>query len=60
MEAPGGTETVMISPFLYGIDRICTITSWGNTGVNDLAVNVACFDANKNPIYSSFEILVIQ
>jgi hypothetical protein len=57
---PGGaTETVLVSPFL-SVDRVCDITSWGNTGVNDLFVTVACFQPTSVAADTPFSVLVIQ
>ena len=36
----GATETVMVTPG-SGPDRICTVTSWGNSGTGDLSVTVS-------------------
>jgi len=55
----GATETVLASPFFFD-DRICDITSWGNTGVNDLFVAVSCFDRTGAPANDQFSVLVIQ
>ena len=53
------TETVLVQPFFF-VDRICDVISWGNTGVNDLFVNVACFDTSGAPANDQFSVLVIQ
>jgi hypothetical protein len=55
----GGTETVLVSSFLF-VDRVCDVTSWGNTGANDLFVTVACFQPNGAPADTQFSVLVIQ
>jgi len=56
----GATETVLVSPLFTPADRICDILSWGNTGVNDLFVDVACYDPTGAPIDSRFGVMVIQ
>ena len=56
----GGSETVLVSPFLAVLDRMCDILSWGNTGASDLFVDVACFDLSGVPIDSRFGVMVIQ
>lgn len=55
----GATETVLVSPFLFP-DRVCDITSWGNTGTSDLFVEVACFDPSSTPVDTRFSVLVTQ
>jgi hypothetical protein len=55
----GATETVLVSPFI-SVDRVCDITSWGNTGVNDLFVTAACFTATSAAADTLFSVLVIQ
>jgi len=55
----GATETVLVQPFFF-TDHICDVTSWGNTGVNDLFVNVSCFDPSGAPSNDQFSVLVIQ
>ena len=52
-KAAGAKETVLITPG-PGDDRICTTTSWGNTGVNDLAVMVSCFTPAGAPASAQF------
>lgn len=58
--APGATETVLVSPFLSGPHRICDVTSWGNSGANDLTVTVACFDLVGAPTNTRFDVLMLQ
>lgn len=55
----GATETVLVQQFFF-IDHVCDVTSWGNTGVNDLFVNVSCFDPSGAPSNDLFSVLVIQ
>ena len=57
---PGATETVLGSPFLFGPHRICDVTSWGNSGANDLEVTVACFDLVGAPTNTRFDVVVLQ
>jgi hypothetical protein len=56
----GATETVLISPLFTATDRICDILSWGNTGVSDLFVDVACYDVTGAPLDSRFGVMVIE
>jgi hypothetical protein len=58
--AAGASETVLVSPFLTANDGMCDILSWGNTGVNDLFVDVACYDPTAAPVDSRFAVMVIQ
>ena len=55
----GATETVLVQSFLY-LDRVCDITSWGNTGANDLFVTVACYQPDSSPADTQFSVLVVQ
>jgi hypothetical protein len=55
----GATETVLVSSFLF-VDCVCGITSWGNTGANDLFVTVACFAFNSAPADTQVSVLVVQ
>lgn len=57
-KAPGATETVLLTPF--ALSRICTLTSWGNSGTTDLAVTLSCFDATGAPADAQFNILLVQ
>jgi hypothetical protein len=57
---PGAAETVLVSPLFTATDRICDILSWGNTGANDLFVDVACYDVTGAPLDSRFGVMVIQ
>ena len=58
---PGATEIVLVSPpFLFGPPHICDITSWGNSGANDLAVTVSCFTVSGNPNNTRFDVVVLQ
>ncbi len=54
----GATETVLLTPFSQG--RICTLTSWANSGATDLAVTLSCFDGSGAPADAPFFILLIQ
>jgi hypothetical protein len=56
----GATETVLVSPLFTPADRICDIVSWGNTGANDLFVDVACYDPTGAPVDTRFGVMVIQ
>lgn len=56
----GATETVLVSPLFTPADRICDIVSWGNTGANDLFVDVACYDPTGASVDSRFGVMVIQ
>ena len=56
----GATETVLVSPLFTLTDRICDILAWGNTGANDLFVDVACYDTTGAPVDSRFGVMVIQ
>ena len=56
----GATETVQISPLLGSGEHFCTITSWGNTGANDLTVTLVCFDPTGTPADAQFNLLVVQ
>jgi hypothetical protein len=57
----GATETVLVQPLFEGSsDRICDIISWGNTGANDLFVDVGCYDPASAPVDARFGVLVIQ
>jgi hypothetical protein len=53
----GATETVMVTP---ASDAICTVTSWGNTGTNDLSATISCFDPSGAPANAQFFLLVIE
>jgi hypothetical protein len=53
----GGTETVLVAPLFFN-DSICDITAWGNTGMNDLFVDVACFAPSSAPSDTRFSVLV--
>ena len=57
---PGATEIVLVSAF--GQHGFCNVTSWSNSGTNDLTANVACFDpmGRLNNANGAFNILVIQ
>jgi Big-like domain-containing protein len=57
-KAPGATETILLTAFPD--DRICTTTSWANSGVSDLAVTLSCFDPSGAPANARFNILMIQ
>ncbi len=54
---PGDTDTVVLMPWAF--ERICTPTSWGNSG-SDYAVTVACFNVSGTPANAQFAILVVQ
>jgi hypothetical protein len=56
----GGAETVLVSPLFTPVERICDIVSWGNTGTNDLFVDVACYDIAGAPVDSRFGVMVIE
>jgi predicted small secreted protein len=57
----GATENVQLSPaWEDGNQLICNITSWGNTGANDLSVTVACYDLTGAPANSRFNVLVVE
>jgi hypothetical protein len=55
---PGGTEIVLVSAF--GQHGFCNVSSWGNSGTNDLTANVACWSPSGGATNSLFNILVIQ
>jgi hypothetical protein len=55
---PGGTEIVLISAF--GQHGFCNVSSWANSGTNDLTINAACWAPNGAPNNTLFNILVIQ
>jgi hypothetical protein len=54
----GATETLLLTPFVG--HQICTLTSWANTGVSDLAVTLSCFDDAGAPADAEFFILLVQ
>jgi hypothetical protein len=54
----GATEGVQVSGF--GGGGYCTLASWGNSGANDLAANVTCWDALAAPGNMQFNILIVQ
>jgi hypothetical protein len=54
------TETVLVSSLFTTTDRICDILQWGNTGANDLFVDVACYDIAGVPTDSRFGVMVIE
>ena len=56
----GGSEIVNVSPLFSSADQNCDIVSWGNTGANDLFVDVACFDRTGAAADSRFGVMVIQ
>jgi hypothetical protein len=39
---------------------VCDATSWGNAGVSDFAVTVACYDPSGAPSNTRFSVLVLQ
>ncbi len=55
----GGTEGVQVSTFGQGAPY-CTLASWGNSGVNDLAANVTCWDPLDAPVNAPYTILIVQ
>jgi hypothetical protein len=57
---PGATEIVLVSAF--GQHGFCNMSSWANSGTNDLSVNVTCFDpmGQPNNANGAFHILLIQ
>jgi hypothetical protein len=57
----GRMENVQLSPaWEDGNQLICNITSWGNTGANDLSVTVACYDLTGAPANARFNVLVVE
>lgn len=59
---PGATEVVLVSsPFLFFPPyHICDVTSWANSGANDLEVIVSCFTSSGNPNNTRFDVVVLQ
>jgi hypothetical protein len=55
----GGTDAVLVQTFLTG-DSMCDATSWGNTGANDFAVTVSCYEPSGAPVNTRFSVLVVQ
>jgi hypothetical protein len=57
----GHMENVQLSPaWEDGNQLVCNITSWGNTGVTDLSVTVACYDLTGAPANARFNVLVVE
>jgi hypothetical protein len=56
--AAGATESVQVSAF--GSPGYCTLASWANSGANDLAVNITCWDNLAAPASFFFTILIVQ
>ena len=57
--AAGATEGVQVS--VFGVGAVfCTLASWANSGVNDLVVNVTCWDTFDNPADAPFNVLIVQ
>lgn len=57
----GRMENVQLSPaWEDGNQLVCNITSWGNTGANDLSVTVACYDLSGAPANARFNVLVVE
>jgi len=57
--AAGGKETVLVEGFQDN-QQICDIVEWGNTGVSDLYVDVACSDLQSAPTNARFAVLVAE
>jgi len=55
----GATDIVVLSAFV-GADHSCSIISWGNSGTNDLAVTLQCFDPAGAPLDGRFSIIVVE
>jgi hypothetical protein len=55
----GATETILITP-IFSANRICTTTSWNNTGASDLEVLLSCFDPAGALASAQFNILMVQ
>ena len=56
----GASETILVSPLFTTSDRICDILAWGNTGANDLFVDVGCYDIVAAPVDSRFGVMIIE
>jgi hypothetical protein len=57
----GARENVQLSSAWEDGNRFsCSIASWGNTGANDFAVNVACYDVTAAPVAGRFSVLVVE
>ena len=55
----GATEIVIVSAF-KDVDHRCSITSWGTSGANDLAVTFVCFNAAGALFDGRFQVLVVE
>jgi hypothetical protein len=55
----GATEIVIVSA-LKETDHLCSIASWGNTGVADLTVTLQCFDPTGTAADARFSLLVVE
>jgi hypothetical protein len=55
----GATETVLVAPLLWPIDRVCNTASWGNSA-NNLFVDVVCFATGGVATDTRFGVIVIQ
>jgi hypothetical protein len=57
--AAATSEGVVVSGFGSG-SMYCTLASWGNSGANDLAATVNCWDAFDAPADYQWIILIVQ
>ena len=57
---PGGGEIVLAEAAFNNTDGMCDILSWGNTDVNDLFIDVACYDPTGAPVDARFVVMVVQ
>jgi hypothetical protein len=57
--AAGASEGVIVSSFGTG-GTFCTLVSWGNSGANDLAATVNCWDTSDALADSLWMILIVQ
>jgi len=55
----GGADNVQVAAF--GATAVfCTLSTWSNSGANDLVANVTCWDTFDAPADGIFSILIVQ